>query len=324
MINVGAGNIQAIKVGAEDAIKAYQGSTLVWTAGGPVYTALTCEYLVVETGETKIANAMVNPTYFTGMTVDGVEAPIANTYVFDTPGLHVVEWQAQDPTNISIPDDAFREVYGLKVVHLPSVTTYIGMSAFYGCTGLTECNMSGTAIWSINSGAFQGCTSLRSIDLPPCTRIQAYSFYNCTSVSSITLTDTITRIDDYAFSFVGSSSSQAFELEIPSSVTQIDRSAFDSCHFNGLILNEGLEVIGDDAFNDTDGYSLEIPSTVTSIGSGAFGNQNIDSVRFKSVTPPTLGGDIFFGAGNVNRIEVPAGSLAAYQAVFPGYNIVEY
>lgn len=324
MINVGAGNIQAIKVGAEDAIKAYQGSTLVWTAGGPVYTALTCEYLVVETGETKIANTM--GSLCTDMVVDGHQVEASNYYEFTTTGKHIVEWHIAENPNV-VPASSFYDVPCLDVVHIPSTTTYIHMYAFNHCTGLTQCDMSGTAISAINSGAFQGCESLNEIVLPPATRIWSNAFDGCHSVTSITFNDALTRIDDYAFREVGELMHGEHDIWLffPSGVTRIGNYAFAYVRTDDIELNEGLEFIGDEAFFGADELFVEIPSTVTWIGAHAFGQCPLENVTFKGSTPPSFGENPFMN-DHLRTISVPSGSLAVYQSALPDYAslMVEY
>ena len=63
------------------------------------------------------------------------------------------------------------------------------------------------------------------------------------------------------------------ELIIPSYVTQIEYCAFESCGLQNIVLNEGLEDIGEGAFNYCSGLTgLTLPSSITTIGKGAFSN----------------------------------------------------
>ena len=60
--------------------------------------------------------------------------------------------------------------------------------------------------------------------------------------------------------------------------------------------------------------SIEIPSTVTFIGEGAIACESLETITFKSTTPPTLGGDLggYDGLPANCVIRVPQGSLPAY------------
>ena len=78
-----------------------------------------------------------------------------------------------------------------------------------------------------------------------------------------------------------------------------------------------LTTLGISAFNGC--YSLrefEIPATITSIGAQAFYRcYSMQSLRFKPATPPTVANaNAFKDIPTTCVVEVPAASLAAYQA----------
>ena len=78
---------------------------------------------------------------------------------------------------------------------------------------------------SIGNSAFSNCRSLTSITIPnSVTSIEDYAFENC-SLTNITIPDSVTSIGNYAFSHCFSLTS----ITIPDSVTSIGTSAFDSC-----------------------------------------------------------------------------------------------
>ena len=69
------------------------------------------------------------------------------------------------------------------IVHfLPKVTS-IGNYAFNGCTSLTSIDLPN--VTSIDSSAFRSCTSLTSIDLPNVTSIGINAFYGCSKLTAI-------------------------------------------------------------------------------------------------------------------------------------------
>ena len=78
----------------------------------------------------------------------------------------------------------------------------------------------------IYDSAFYNCGSLTSITLPDSvTSIGERAFYNCSSLTSITLPDSVTSIGERAFYNCSSLTS----ITIPNSVTSIERSAFSGC-----------------------------------------------------------------------------------------------
>jgi len=107
-------------------------------------------------------------------------------------------------------------------------------------------DFSGSTIASIGHYAFSSCSSLTSVTIPnSVTSIESHAFESCTSLTSVTIPNSVTSIGDYAFS----SCSSLTSVTIPNSVTSIGDKAFESC---------------------TSLTSVTIPNSVTSIGDRAF------------------------------------------------------
>ena len=135
------------------------------------------------------------------------------------------------------------------------------------------------------------------------------------TVKNEEVTYTVTSIGDYAFSG-RTSTPYTRKYVIPGTVKSIGYRAFyDNYYMEELVLNEGLETIGEWAF----GYAFAldeifIPSTVVSIADLAFcTNQDhaIDIVCY-SVTP-TIGENTFSGRTHIATLHVPANNLTAFQ-----------
>ena len=103
------------------------------------------------------------------------------------------------------------------------------------------------------------------------TTIGNTAFMYCFYLTSLTLPNSVTTIEEGAFAYC---SGFTGDLVIPNSVVTIEPSAFFTCHaFDGdLVIGNSVAVIGDYAFDDCNGLHgvLNIPSSVTSIGIDAF------------------------------------------------------
>ena len=83
----------------------------------------------------------------------------------------------------TIPRAAFRNVPGLKNVHLPSTLTEIGEYAFAGCTALKYIEPV-DGLLSVGNYAFSGCTSLETLYLPDTiTSFGTQVFQNCNALT---------------------------------------------------------------------------------------------------------------------------------------------
>ena len=107
---------------------------------------------------------------------------------------------------------------------------------------VTEANID-TAT-SINAYAFYGCTSITSVTIGnQVTSIGDYAFQDCSSLTSITIGEGVTSIGDYAFYGCESLTS----VTIPDSVTSIGSSAFSECSsLESIIVDEGNTVYHSD------------------------------------------------------------------------------
>ena len=180
-------------------------------------------------------------------------------------------------------------------IHIPK--TYKGIciselknGIFANCTALKKIVIEAN-IEVIPEKAFDGCEKLESVSLPPCiTKIGAFAFYSCTSLSEFDFLTSINAIESCAFSHSGitkikipdkvqSISMSVFqscdnlqEVEIPFSVRTIEKTAFESCdRLQKVILNEGLQEIQNEAFcNCHTLHDITIPKSVSKIGANAF------------------------------------------------------
>ncbi len=118
--------------------------------------------------------------------------------------------------------------------------TFIGMSAFEGCEGLTEITLH-EGVTSIDNGAFSYCVNLIDVVLPyGLESIGPGAFMYAENLENVSISESVIEIGDMAFA----SCTALADITIPESVEYIGESAFEAC--GGLetitILNPECEI----------------------------------------------------------------------------------
>ncbi len=178
----------------------------------------------------------------------------------------------------SIGDFAFAYCSSLTSITIPDSVTSIGYCAFYDCSSLTSVTIP-DSVTSIDYSAFAGCDSFTSVTVDSgntiyhsadnciiktasktlivgcknsviptdgsVTSIGKEAFYNCDSLTSITIPDRVTSIGYNAFGWCDNLTS----VTIGNSVTSIDVWAFRSCSsLTSITIPDSVTSIGDEAF----------------------------------------------------------------------------
>lgn len=132
------------------------------------------------------------------------------------------------------------------------------------------------------------------------TEICKQAFYQITSVESITLPDSVTVIDDYAFE-----NCFADRINIPSGVKSIGIGAFQNSGLTSVTLPEGIASISDMTFYGCSKLkSVSIPSSVKSIGKEAFSYCGLTSVTIPNGVE-SIGDGAFAGDFDLKSITMP-------------------
>ncbi len=196
----------------------------------------------------------------------------------------------------------FADCDNITSITIPSSVLYIAPVAFYGCDNLNSVYFNATNCYPFAEGGWGGmsgnwianCPSLTNIIIGEgVVNIPAYFASNCTTLTgSLTIPNSVVTIGEKAFyncsGFTGS-------LTIPNSVTNIESNAFYGC--TGLSDN------------------LTLGQSLTSIGNSAFYNacENLSTFTILAETPPSLGTLVFTSVDYAIPVQVPCGSLDAYQ-----------
>ena len=202
-------------------------------------------------------------------------------------------------TSVTIPNSvtsigggAFYGCSALTSVTIPNSVTSIGGSAFQGCSGLTSVTIP-NSVTSIGSIAFYGTawynnqpdglvyagkvaytykgTMPNNTDIvleEGTLGIADFAFEGCSSLTSITIPNSVTSIGSDAFNYCTGLTS----ITIGNSVTNIGSNAFRYCRgLTSITIGNSVTNIGNRAFDGCSGLtSITIPNSVTSIGASAF------------------------------------------------------
>ena len=184
------------------------------------------------------------------------------------------------PGVISIGADAFRQCESLTSVVLPKSVSSIAGNVFTYCYNLERISVDKENKNYISADGVlfdKNCTTLITYptakknavyNIPKSvTTIVSGAFWDCDSLTSVTIPDGVTSIGDYAFF----GCSVLASVNIPKGVTSIGEATFLGCNLTRLTIPEGVTQIGDKAFRDCNRLtSVVIPGSVASIGQRAF------------------------------------------------------
>ena len=123
-------------------------------------------------------------------------------------------------------------------------------------------------ITKIDNCAFYNCETLTSIQIPnSVTDIKSYAFYGCSSLTNVTIPNSVITIGNNAFENSGLTN-----IVIPNSITSMGKSVFYYCHsLESVTLSNNLTTIPQSIFSACNKLTnITVPEGITSIGAYAF------------------------------------------------------
>ena len=268
-----------------------------------------------------------------------------------------VFYNRKNLTSVTIPDSVtsigkytFYGCTGLTSVTIPDSVTTIGKAAFSGCSDslVLMCNPGSCAeTYAINNNLAtyypkfeytilaDGTVEVsKYIDtrtvfaIPdtyqgkPVTSLKNWLFLNNSSIESVAIPDSVTRIGKGAFY----SCVELKTVTLGNNVTEIGLSAFEKCiQLENINLSTSLETIGDEAFYDCRRLkTLDLPVTVTTIGEEAFTNCRSLTELTIPAGVQTLGSNnstgfgIFENCKSLTEITIPASVTSIQDNAFDG------
>ena len=236
---------------------------------------------------------------------------------------------------------ALANIPGMTSVTVPSCVVEIGNGAFQGCTGLTKMTLpfvgskrggsgaseavfgyifggtsysGGTAVRQNYGSAYATYyvpSSLRTVEITDETVVAHGAFHDCRMLTSITLPDTVTRMDNHSFS----GCSKMTSVRLPVTANNMGVYQFNSCsNLTKVLIPKGIKTLGSNLFKDcTKLEDVFLPASIGTIGEKAFYNcVKLSTVVFKG-NAPTVGTDGFTG--------VPSSCCAYVRKDSTGWNV---
>ncbi len=159
---------------------------------------------------------------------------------------------------------------GLTSIEIPGSVKEIGPYAFYNCPQLTQVTFAeGNSLETIGMYAFAYCSALTAVELPDSvTTIENRAFSQCRALETLSLSDSLTSLGEYAFYYCIALK----EIELPDSLTAVSGRAFYRCSaLTSVRFGNELERIGEYAFYGCNMLTtLDFPASLREIGAYAF------------------------------------------------------
>ena len=307
---------------------------LIWNAkncrsNGNMPTSNIVHVTIGDEVET-IPNNFANESKITEFSIPNSVTSIGNYAFNNCSGL---SGNLTIPDNvISIGSSAFSNCSGLSGdLIIPDMVTTIGSSAFYNCSGLTSATI-GVSVESIGNYAFQGCTSLATLDFNAvsCSNFNSsasYQPFNGLNISTISIGDSVQRIPaHFAYSLVGLTN-----VTIGKSITEIGNYAFYNCSglSGDLIIPDSVTTIGSYAFYNCSGLtSATIGISVQSIGNYAFqGCTSLATLDFNAVSCSNFNYNYYYAQelpfNNLNISTINIGNSVQRIPTYFAYDLAE-
>lgn len=260
------------------------------------------------------ANSFYNTLRIEHLEIGSGITQLNNSYTFHSTGKSASTKPDLDLSanvGLNVGNKAFYFCYFNNVIFPNNCT--LSSQSFQSCSASTLSFGSGTIVSEVGtySSAF-GSSKISNIDLNGVTLIGNYAFKKTSGFTSITIPSSVTTFGSGAFNSV--SGLNSVTIDYASNAT-LGSSQFTGLSITSLTIGSHPTSIGDSMFRKcTELTTLVIPSNISSINGYAFdGCSGLTSISVHSVTPPTLGSNVFNDTNNC-PIYVPSGSVNAYKA----------
>ncbi|MDR0914813.1 MAG: leucine-rich repeat protein [Oscillospiraceae bacterium] len=244
---------------------------------------------------------LTNGTYYVDTTYCDLPA---GEYTFGADGKLIAEPEPEP----EITDFEYVVTNGIA-----TITDYIGA----GGDVTVPSTLGGYPVTTIGGWAFEDCTSLTSVTITNgVCEILSGAFENCTSLTSVTIPNSVRYI--YAYVFYGCTALESVTLS--DSITELYDETFYNCKsLKSITIPDGVTSIGYNAFYCCVSLeSVSIPNSVTEIGFGAFENcRTLTSITIpNSIT--AIRDFMFMSCDSLTNITIPDSVTAIGNYAFGG------
>ena len=241
---------------------------------------------------------------------------------------------------VGIGNYAFYNCSSLTSITIPENVTSIGEAAFSGCRSLTEINFNAVAmndlasrnrVFSYAGQSGAGITVNFGANV---TKIPAYLFFSEVSNSSaIPNIVTVTFADNSVCESIGYAAfydcSSLTSITIPERVTSIGNSAFFNCtalteiNFNAIAMNDLTTHVFFRGGQSGDGITVNVGAEVTKIPAYLFAYTDVVSVIFaENSACESIGSSAFSECSSLTSIAIPEGVTSIGEYTFSGCSLL--
>lgn len=236
----------------------------------------------------------------------------------------------------SIGNNAFSNCTSFSSVTVPASVTSLGSGIYQSCKGSLTINCDIQDSYNSNSSPFTGAAFSKVTISEGVTHVGKYAFYGNSSLTSVTLPESLLTIGAQAFYRSGlanitipdgvlSIGNEAFyncqsllKAKVGRGVSTLPQGIFNACaYMTSVELSEGLLKIDQSAFYQCQSLlKVTIPDSVTEIASSAF--QGCDKLMQLNLGSglQTIGSNAFNGCTSLLTLDIPEGVTTIGQQAF--------
>ena len=231
--------------------------------------------------------------------------------------------QAKNHAAFKLTDDEIGVSNPFKYV-VDEDTNEASITGYKGAGGEVEipAEIDGHPVTDIVYRAFYNCASLTKITIPDSVKyVGPNAFSGCTGLETVEVGANVEEIGEWAFSGCTGLTS----IALPDSVTAIGRNAFVACgSLESIAIPQGVKAIADRTFyNCTSLTAVEIPDGVDKIGKSAFSHcEALESIAIpEGVTSIVY--SAFKGCASLSEVTIPKSVESVLDDAFSGCSALE-